>query len=413
MTIRIIHVDLDAFFVEVCRQVDPRLRDVELLVVGGRRDQRGVVQSASYGARRFGVHSGMPISRAVALCPDATFHQGEFRHYRDASRAVRAILKGFSPTVVMASLDEAYLDFTGTDRLYPVSLLSVAGNIRDRIKSETGLDASVGIGPNRMMAKIASEAAKPRGLLEVRQGWEEGFLAGLPLSAIPGIGPKSASRLADLGFKDVIDIQRKPLTELQRLLGDGARGLKRRAHGQGSGVLRGGSGLPKSMSRETTLADDTSDRDRLFRLVSLFTARIAAQLRSEGLQARTVTLKLRHGDFHTITRQRTLREPTDLDRELREPARQLLDAAFPAVVRRGRGVRLIGVGASNLIPGGTGDLFEPPDRTRMRELTSALDQVRERFGFESVTPASIVAMGRGRARASDRQRGADDKKGRE
>lgn len=396
------HVDLDAFFVEVCRQVNPELREIDLLVVGGRRDQRGVVQSASYGARRYGIHSGMPIARAVALCPDATFHQGEFRHYRKASREVKSILKGFSPTVVMASLDEAYLDFAGTDRMYPVSLLPVAERIRNRVLEETGLDVSVGIGPNRMVAKIASEAAKPRGLLEVRPGWAEGFLAGLPLSAIPGIGPKTAQRLEALGLSDIVEVQRRPLEELERLLGKGARGLKRRAHGHAGTRLTGG-GLPKSVSRETTLSADSSDKDRLQRLLSLFTARIAAQLRAEGLMARTVTLKLRHGDFHTITRQRTLPHATDLDQELRGPAWELFERAFEDVLKRKKGVRLIGVGASNLMPSETPDLFEPPARTKQRELTSAVDRVRQKFGFDAVTPGTIVDMKRPRRDEEERQ----------
>jgi DNA polymerase-4 len=225
-------VDLDAFFVEVCRQHHPELRGVELLVVGGRRGQRGVVQSASYGARKYGIHAGMPIAQAVRLCPSATFFQGSFILYRDASRAVRAVLQRFSPTVVMASLDEAYLDFAGTDRLYPVSLLPVAERIRDTVRDETGLDCSIGIGPNRMVAKMASDCAKPRGLMEVRAGWEEGFLAGLPLSALPGVGPKTAARWAELGLRDVYQVQRMDETALADLLGGDARGLKRRAHGQ-------------------------------------------------------------------------------------------------------------------------------------------------------------------------------------
>ena len=176
MPARLLHVDLDAFFVEVCRQYYPELRDIELLVVGGRRDQRGVVQSASHAARRFGIHAGMPIAEAVRLCPQATFFQGSFVHYRDASHAVRALLEDFSPTVVMASLDEAYLDFAGTERQHPTSLLPVAEQVRDMVKQRTGLDASIGIGPNRMIAKMASDYAKPRGLMEVRAGWEKGFL---------------------------------------------------------------------------------------------------------------------------------------------------------------------------------------------------------------------------------------------
>ena len=167
---RLMHVDLDAFFVEVCRQRHPELRDVDLLVVGGRRESRGVVQSASYGARRFGVRSGMPIAQAARLCPGATFFQGSFAHYRDASRAVRAVLERHSPVVAMASLDEGYLDFTGTEALYPVSLVPVAERLRAEITAATGLDSSIGIGPNRMVAKLASDYAKPRGICEVRAG---------------------------------------------------------------------------------------------------------------------------------------------------------------------------------------------------------------------------------------------------
>lgn len=258
-----------------------------------------------------------------------------------------------------------------------------------------------------MVSKIASEAAKPRGLLEVRPGWEEGFLAGLSLSAIPGIGPKTVTRLAELGLSDVVEVQRRPLEDLERLLGPSARSLKRRAHGHGGSTLTGG-GLPKSVSRESTLSRDSSDRERLERLLTLFTSRIASQLRSDGLMARTVTLKLRHGDFRTVTRQRTLPHATDLDHELREPIQWLFDKAFPEVLRRNKGVRLIGVGASNLMPAETPDLFEEPARTKQRELTSAVDRVRERFGFDAVTPASIVSMRRPRRDEEEREAGKPD-----
>src|SRR5215210_190054 len=223
MPARLLHVDLDAFFVEVCRQHHPELRPIQLLVVGGRRDQRGVVQSASHAARRFGIHAGMPIAEAVRLCPQATFFQGAFVHYRDASYAVRAVLEDFSPTVVMASLDEAYLDFAGTERQYPVSLLPVAEQIRTTVKDRTGLDASVGIGPNRMIAKLASDCAKPRGLMEVRAGWERGFLAGLALSALPGVGPKTAERWAELGLVGVQQVQGMEERALEQLIGADAR----------------------------------------------------------------------------------------------------------------------------------------------------------------------------------------------
>jgi DNA polymerase-4 len=383
------HVDLDAFFVEVCRQRHPELRDVELLVVGGRRDQRGVVQSASYAARTFGIRAGMPIAEAVRRCPGATFFQGAFTHYREASRAVRDVLAGFSPTVVMASLDEGYLDFSGTDRLHPVSLLPVAEALRDTIRQRTGLASSVGIGPNRMVAKLASDSAKPRGLMEVRAGWEEGFLAGLPLRALPGVGPKTAERWAALGLVNVVEVQRMELAALEDLIGADARLLKLRAHGYGGTALHADR-LPRSVSRETTLARDLRDPDRLERTLGLLTARVASQLREERLVARTVTLKLRHDDFHTVTRRATLGEATDLDTELFGAARVLFRAAFADVQRRARGVRLIGIAATNLATAAAPDLFESEERARQRRLTRAVDTVRERFGFGAVGQAAFV-----------------------
>jgi DNA polymerase IV len=396
MPARLLHVDLDAFFVEVCRQRHPELRDVELLVVGGRRDQRGVVQSASYGARRFGIHAGMPIAEAVRLCPQATFFQGSFAHYRSASQNVHTVLEEFSPTVVMASLDEAYLDFAGTERLYPVSLLPIAEQLRDRVRETTGLDCSVGIGPNRMIAKLASDYAKPRGLMEVRAGWEDGFLAGLPLRALPGVGPKTAERWAELGLVDVHQVQRMEERALERLIGADARALTLRAQGQGGTVLRPDR-LPKSVSRETTLARDLRDPEELERILALLTARVASQLRDEQILARTVTLKLRHDDFRTLTRRQTLETATDLDGELYPAARTLFRAAFEEVRKRDRGVRLIGVAATNLGTSAEPDLFERPERGRLRQLTAAVDKVRGKFGFNAVTPGTIFEL-RGRRR---------------
>jgi DNA polymerase-4 len=395
MSARILHVDLDAFFVEVCRQRHPELRGVELLVVGGRRDQRGVVQSASYGARRFGIHAGMPIAQAVRLCPTATFFQGSFVHYRDASRAVRAVLQRFSPTVVMGSLDEAYLDFGGTDRLYPVSLLPVAEGIRDTVRAETGLDCSIGIGPNRMVAKLASDRAKPRGLIEVRAGWEEGFLAGLALDALPGVGPKTAARWTELGLTDVYQVQQMEEAALGRLVGGDARALKRRAHGHGGATLRG-ERLPRSVSRETTLSRDLRDPEELEAILALLTARVAGQLREEQLVGRTVTLKLRHDDFHTVTRRHTLETATDLDAELYEAARTSFRLAFEDVRRRNRGVRLIGIAATNLGVTAEADLFEPPERQRLKDLSAAVDKVRGKYGFAAVTPGSVLRARRQR-----------------
>jgi DNA polymerase-4 len=389
VTTRFLHVDLDAFFVEVCRQLRPELRAVDLLIVGGQPKGRGVVQSASYGARAFGVRAGMASSEAARRCPGATFVRTSFDDYRNASRTVRRVLQEFSPLVVMASLDEGYLDFSGTDRLYPVSLLPVAEQVRDRVRAEAGLDCSIGIGPNRMVAKLASDAAKPRGLMEVREGWEEGFVAGLPLKALPGVGPKTAKRLESLGLTEVWQVQERSAAELEKLIGAEAKHLKRRAHGHGGRVLRARQET-KSISRETTLDRDTADPQLLERILLRLSAHVASQLRRERMAARTVTLKLRHGDFVTITRSHTLPAATDLDTDLVGAARSLLETAFEEVRKRGRGVRLIGVAATNLTEAPMPDLFEAPERTKLRQLTAAVDQVRERFGFDAAKAGSLV-----------------------
>ncbi len=389
MPARILHVDLDAFFVEVCRQRQPELKDVELLVVGGRRESRGVVQSASYGARGWGVRAGMPIAEAARSCPGATFVKGRFADYREASRQVREVLRRHSPVVAMASLDEAYLDYAGTERLWPVSLLPEAEAIRDGVRAATGLDCSVGIGPNRMVAKLASDYAKPRGLMEVRAGWEEGFLAGLELRALPGVGPRTAARWAELGLTAVAEVQAMPLEALERVVGEHAKWLKLRAHGHGGTTLRAGRAV-KSVSRETTFAPDLRDPGEARRVLDLLAARVTAQLREEGLEARTITLKIRWDDFTTRTRSRTLDGPTALEGEVLPAARALLEPAFAEALRSRHGVRLLGVAATNLVPVGPADLFETPARQRQRALSDVLDRVRGRYGYDAIAPGHLV-----------------------
>jgi DNA polymerase-4 len=249
----------------------------------------------------------------------------------------------------------------------------------------------VGIGSNRMIAKLASDYAKPRGLMEVRAGWEAGFLAGLPLAALPGVGPRTAERWRELGLTDVAQVQAMPEAALTRLLGKDAVLLRRRAFGQGGTTLTPDR-LPRSVSRESTLSRDERDARRLEGLLLLLTARVAAQLREEQLMGRTVTLKLRHDDFVTVTRRHTLPEPTNLDQELASVAQTLFRKAFTEVRGRDRGVRLIGVAVTGITPVESLDLFEPPERTRLRQLTAAVDAVREKFGFEAVTPGILVGF---------------------
>ena len=350
MSARILHVDLDAFFVEVCRQRHPELRDVELLVVGGRRDQRGVVQSASYGARRFGIHAGMPIAQAVRLCPAGDLLPGLLPPLprRLPARCARCC-SASRPTVVMASLDEAYLDFAGTERLYPVSLLPVAEQIRDAVRASTGLDCSIGIGPNRMIAKLASDAAKPRGLMEVRAGWEEGFLAGLALSAMPGVGPKTAARWAELGLADVWQIQQMEEAALARLIGPEARALKRRAHGYGGTTLRARPAAHVGEPGDHPLARPARPRGSWRPFSSLLTARVAGQLRDEHLvgphrHAQAAARRLPHG--HPAPH--ASRWPPTSTPSSTAPRATCSGRRSTTCAARNRGVRLIGVAATNL-----------------------------------------------------------------
>ena len=398
---RLMHVDLDAFFVEVCRQRMPELKGIDRIIVGGRPDGRGVVTSASYGARKFGVRSGMPTGRALKLCPDAKVVNGKFSWYREASRKVREVLERHAPRVVMAGVDEGYLDFTGTEGLWPVSLLPVAERIRADVKEASGLDVSIGIGPNRTIAKMGSDFAKPRGIVEVRAGWEAGFTAGLPLRAFPGVGPKTAARLAEKGLTEAWEVQQMPLDRLQRLVGEDATWLKLRAEGSGGTTLSQRE-RARSISRETTLAKDERDQARLRGILMMLTARVAAQLRDEDLEARTVVLKLRHGDFHTVTRRVTLPAPTALDAELLQAVTELLKPAFAEVRRRDLGVRLIGIGTTNLVPAAPPDLFEDAARGKQRTLTHAVDRVREKFGFDALTPGRLMSFKRRRDDDRDR-----------
>lgn len=396
------HCDLDAFFVEVCRRHDPALEGVDLLIVGGRRESRGVVQSASYGARAFGVRSGMPIAEAARRCPGATFVKGEFSWYREASRAVRVVLERHAPLVVMTGMDEGYLDFTGTDLLHPVSLMHLATTIRHDVLRESGLDCSIGIGPNRMIAKVASDYAKPRGICEVRPGWERGFLAGLPLKALPGIGPKTAARLAARGLTDVFEVQEMDGDALAGLIGrEEAIALQRRADGRGSVRLRA-AGPPKSVSRETTFFQDVVDLAALDRTLHLLTARVAAQLRDEDLHAGAIILKLRHANFSTVTRRATLQSPTALDAELLAPARTLLAKAFAAARTQGQAIRLLGIAATAIGAAEAPDLFEPANRAKTRDVTRAMDAVRAKFGSEALRSGGIVERKPQRKETGDR-----------
>ncbi len=378
----ILHVDLDAFFVGVELVKDPSLRG-RPVVVGGLPGQRGVVASASYEARAYGLRSGMSLSQAQRLCPQAVYLPGDFHRYAAASDAFMDILAAFSPLVEPASLDEAYLDLTGSEAsLGPAAQTAEA--IRRRVREELSLTASVGIASGKVVAKVASEEAKPDGVREVPAGGEAAFLAPLPVRRLPGVGPHVAAVLGRVSVETIGDLARLPQDVARRLPGAAGAHLARAACGEDPSPVRAPRPA-KSISRETTFARDTHDHSLLEDTVVYFADRVGAALRREGRVASTVTLKLRYGDFSTITRNRTVAAPTDDELDIANASVDLLRAALE---QRGDPVRLVGVGVAGLAaPARQIGLFEP-SVARRQALHEVVDRLRRRYGD------SVVVSGR-------------------
>ena len=374
---RILHVDLDAFFVSVEQTLDPALRG-RSVVVGGDPNSRGVVACASYEARVYGLKAGMSLAVAQRLCPHAIFLGGNFYHYRNASARFLGILSEFTPDVEPLGLEEAFLDLTGFEPIYgPVR--ETALRIKRRIRGELGLTASVGIAGSKVVAKVASDLSKPDGLVEVAPGEERIFLAPLPVTRLPCVGPKTERVLQRIGITTIGELGRLPISFLRHILGVHGDVIHRYANG----IDNRGLELPapaKSISRESTFAEDTLDRTFLSATLHYLGERVGATLRSQGRQARCVTLKLRYADFESITRSRTLREGIDTDRAIFEVGRRLMEKALE---QRAMPVRLVGIGVSNLIEGRQLNMFDPWAE-RQERLNEAIDRIRGKYGFVAV-----------------------------
>jgi DNA polymerase-4 len=374
----ILHVDMDAFFVSVELLVRPELRGLPV-VVGGQRDQRGVVTSASYEARRFGVHSAMALRTAAKLCPQAVFLDGHHGLYGEWSDRVAAILAKYSPIVEMASIDEAYVDLQGTSRLLGPPLAASDRLLRE-VASATGLPCSGGLGATRLVAKVASDQAKPRGLVWVPPGSEESFLAPLPVRRIPGIGNVTEAALKSRGIETVGQLQQQALARLEEGFGRWGTALHRKARG-GDSYEFFVDAEPKSISHNQTFGEDTRDAAQLEATLSFLCQKATKRLRDAGLHARTITFTLRFADFKTITRNHTLSEPTDLDSVCLKAVRELFANAW-----NGRTfVRLVGVALRGFSAGsGQLDLLDPDRTEKLERLARATDDLRDRFGFSKV-----------------------------
>ncbi len=401
---RILLADADAFFVAVARLVDPEgAGKASLLIVGGRPGSRGVVCSASYEARAFGVRSGMAISQALRLCPQAMAVPVPRHACSDKSRAIRDVLARFAPIVVAASVDEFYLEMTGTEAMYhDEPLATTAQRMRAAVFAETGCSISIGGGTSTLIAKIAAGAAKPipgsgaTGVHIVPAGREEAFMRTQPLSEIPGIGPKAQERLRSLGLVRVPDVLDADPVTIRRYLGEKlAEWITRKARGHGSSALHGRE-TQKGMSREDTFDHDISNYAELEVELQRLAVRVVADLRGDGLRAKTITVKMRENDFTTRNASRTLDTPVSTERAVFTTARQLLRKLR---THRRLPVRLLGVQLTQL---DDGDLAEQlsllPDVTPVaqetpkdRALAAAVDRVRARFGAGAVQPASLIA----------------------
>jgi len=383
----IFHVDMDAFFVSVEELYDPGLKG-KAVVVGGQRNERGVVSAASYEARKFGVHSAMPLRTAAKLCPHAIFVDGHPHRYREYSAKVYAVLDRFSPQVEMASIDEAYLDMTGTARLHGPPLRA-AHNLHQKMKSETQLNCSIGIGTSRLMANVASAKAKPNGILWAIPGHEARLLAPLDVRDIPGVGKVTEQNLNALGIHRVGDLSQHDESFLEEHFGKWGLALAGKARGEDAGGWFdsevGADTDPKSISHEHTYNEDTADPQRLESTLMRLSEMVGRRLREGKFHARTVQLKLRYKDFTTITRAHTLPAPTQLDTEIFEQVRALLRKNW----RKGAEVRLLGVHASQLesMPGQP-SLLEGDRHERWQRALAAADWLRDKFGDSSVSLAS-------------------------
>lgn len=378
-------IDLDAFFVSVEQLLNPRLRG-KPVIVGALPGQRGVVTSASYEARAFGVRAGMPTSKAYRLCPRGLFVPSHYREYEDYSRRFRRIVESYSPDVTMVSIDEAYINIAGTARLFGPPLV-LGRALKDRIKGELGLPASAGIGRTRPLAKIACDHSKPDGLLMIEPDREMDFLLPLKVDALPGIGPKHFEILDNLNIHTVKDLFETPEEVQAAALGNYYRTMKlflfRESHAPAGAAM-------KSVSRDSTLNEDTLDRALIRALFYRLTEKACAALRKKNLAARCVTVRIRYSDFKTVSKRTAMPEPTNCQQKIYAGARPLLDGLIAEKKR----IRLVGVALSRFESDGRQSSMFQIEEDRWKHLNRAMDRAREKLGRDCLFSANAFRLKR-------------------
>ncbi len=405
----IFHVDMDAFFVSVEELFDPSLKG-KPVVVGGRANERGVVSAASYAARKFGVHSALPLRQAYRLCPQAIFIPGHPDRYRVYSQKVHSVLERFSPRIEMASIDEAYLDLTGSRRLFGPPL-AAGHRLHEAIHAETKLPCSIGIGTSRLIAKMCSDLAKPNGVLSVMPGAEEAFLAPLDIGRIPGVGKVTQESFRRRGVNRIGQLALLDEKLLEETWGKIGLALAGKSRGLDAGAWFDGEvgddEYPKSISHETTFDKDTTDEVLLESTLAKLSQLVGRRLREHRLYGKTVQLKYRYSDFSTFTRARTLEEATALDTVIFETVKGL----FRQNWKRNHAIRLLGVYVGSLRETeGQLDLIEGARKKKWGQALQAADALRDRFGESALGLAAAMKHGR-RERVHENPAGLPGKKG--
>ncbi len=380
---RVMHLDMDAFYASVEQVDNPELKGKPVIVGGA---ERGVVSACSYEARRFGVHSAMPCFQARRLCPQGVFLPVRMHRYKEASEMVMKIIEEHSPVVEQVSIDEAFADITGCEALYG-SPIDMALKIKREIYEKTFLSCSIGLAPNKLLAKIASDMQKPNGLTIVNEEDIPSFMAALPIGKIPGLGARSVQELKTLGIRMASDVTKFPASYWAKRLGKNGLKFYEKALGKDDSPLCPDR-EPKSVGAENTFSRDTDDADELKKWLLLQAERVGRELRECGYEGKTITLKLKFSDFKQITRSHSLREPTNSTGIIFDTASRLLEA-----VNISRKVRLTGVSVSNLSKGmKQARCFEDSSSRKQKSLDEAVDKVRLKFGKKALERGRVFGF---------------------